>query len=225
MTSLGKITTLFWKDALAEFRTKESLSSMFVFSLLVLFIFHFAFPLGTEFVSGLAPGILWVAFTFSSILALNRSFVYEKDQGCLQGLLLCPVDRSTIYFGKVLGNGIFMLIVEMLILPIFSVFFHISLLNPLPKLLCIIILSTVGFSAVGTLLSAISVNTRAREVMLPVLFFPVILPVILAAVKSTTKVLAGQTLADAGTWLLLLGGFDIIFLIISPLIFEFVLEE
>lgn len=225
MTSLKKIGTLFWKDALTEFRTKESFSTMFVFSLLVLFIFHFAFPPGLENVSTVAPGILWVAFAFGSVLGLNRSFVYEKDQGCLRGLLLCPVDRSTIYFGKVLANGVFMLIVEILMLPVFGVFFHIPLLNPLPKLICIIILSTIGFSAVGTLLSAISVHTRAREVMLPVLFFPVIIPVILAAVKSTTYVLAGKSFSDIGAWFLFLAGFDIVFLIVSPLIFEFVLEE
>jgi len=158
MRFIRKVTALFWKDALSEFRTKESLGSMFVFALLALFIFHFAFPPGAERLSEVASGILWVSFAFASVLGLNRSFIYEKDHGCLQGLLLCPVDRSAIYLGKVVGNGVFMFIVELLILPVGSLFFHFPLLNPLPRLICIIILSTVGFSAVGTLLSAISVN-------------------------------------------------------------------
>jgi len=222
---LRKILAIFWKDTLAEFRTKESLSSMVIFSLLVLSIFHFAFPPGTERLQELAPGILWVCFAFGCVLGLNRSFVYEKDQGCLQGLLLCPVERSVIYYGKALGNGLFMLILEMLIVPVFSVFFRIPMLNPLPKLLPVIIFSTVGFASVGTLLSAISVNTRAREVMLPVLFFPLVLPVVIAAVKSTTSILAGMPFSDISSWVLFLAGFDAIFCIISPLLFEYVLEE
>jgi heme exporter protein B len=225
MTSVGKMITLFRKDLRYEWRTKESLSSMSIFALLTLFIFHFAFGPGAQSTREVSSGILWVAIAFSSVIGLNRSFIYEKDQGCLPGLLLCPVDRSLIYFGKVLGNAAIMLMVECLILPIFSLFFRLSVLNPLPKLIPIIILSTIGFSAVGTLLSAISVNTRAREVMLPVLFFPMIIPVILAAVKSTSKAMAGKSFADIGTWLLFLIGFDIIYLIVSPLIFEFVLEE
>ena len=225
MKSVGKVVVLFRKDLRYELRTKESLSSMCIFALLTLFIFHFAFGPGSQNTSEVTVGILWVAFAFSSVIGLNRSFIYEKDQGCLPGLLLCPVDRSTIYFGKVLINCVIMLTVALIILPVSSLFFHFSLLNPLPKLIPVIILSTIGFSAVGTLLSAISVNTRAREVMLPVLFFPLIIPVIVAAVKSTTKVMVGHSFQAIDTWLIFLVGFDIVYLILSPLIFEFVLEE
>jgi heme exporter protein B len=157
------------------------------------------------------------------MLGLSRSFVLEKDRGCLEGLLLCPVDRSAIYFGKMLGNVIFMTIVEAIVLPIFSILFSISLFRPV--LLLIVVLGTVGFAGVGTLFSAMAVHTRAREVMLPVLLFPVVVPAMIAAVKATGGILDGLLFSEIAHWVRLLAVFDVVFLAISFMTFDYVVEE
>jgi heme exporter protein B len=176
---LNKILAIVWKDIVAELRTKEMFSAMFVFSVLVIVIFNFAFDLRVsgERVREVAPGALWVAFAFAGILGLNRAFVMEKDRGCLEGLLLSPVDHSAIYFGKMLSTILFMLIVEAFMLPVFTAFFSVNLFDL--RLVLIIVLGTVGFAGVGTILSAMTAQTRAREVLLPILLlvaFAVIFP-------------------------------------------------
>lgn len=223
MRFLRKVLVIVQKDVAVELRTKEMLSSMFVFSLLVIVIFSFAFELRVEDVRKVAPGVLWVTFIFAGMLGLSRSFVLEKDRGCLEGLLLCPVDRSAIYFGKMLGNVIFMTTVEAMILPIFSVLFNISLFQPV--LLLIVVLGTLGFAGVGTLFSAMAVHTRAREVTLPVLLFPVVVPAMIAAVKATGGILDGQPVSEIAHWLRLLAVFDVVFLAISFMTFDYVVEE
>jgi heme exporter protein B len=220
---LRKVLAIVHKDIIAELRTKEMFSSMFVFALLVIVIFNFAFELRVANVKQVAPGVLWVTFTFAGMLGLNRSFILEKDKGCLEGLLLAPVDRSAIYFGKMLGNLIFMLVVEAIVLPIFWVLFNPPLFSP--ALILIIVLGTLGFAGVGTLFSAIAVHTRAREVMLPILLFPIVVPLMIAAVKITGGLLDGQPLSEMRNWLNLLLGFDIIFLTVSYMTFDYVVEE
>jgi len=220
---LRKVLAIVQKDIIAELRTKEMFSSMFVFALLVIVIFNFAFELRVANVKQVAPGVLWVTFTFAGMLGLNRSFILEKDKGCLEGLLLAPVDRSAIYFGKMLGNLIFMLVVEAIVLPIFWVLFNPPLFSP--ALILIIVLGTLGFAGVGTLFSAIAVHTRAREVMLPILLFPIVVPLMIAAVKITGGLLDGQPLSEMRNWLNLLVGFDIIFLTVSYMTFDCVVEE
>jgi heme exporter protein B len=220
---LRKILAIVHKDLIAELRTKEIFSSMFVFALLVIVIFNFAFELRVANVKQIAPGVLWVAFTFAGMLGLNRSFILEKDRGCLEGLLLAPVDRSAIYFGKMLGNLIFMSLVEAIVLPIFWALFNPPLFSP--ALILVIVLGTVGFAGVGTLFSAIAVHTRAREVMLPVLLFPIVVPLMIAAVKITGGLLDGQPLSEMRNWLNLLAGFDVIFLTVSYMTFDYVVEE
>jgi len=222
MNYLRKVWAIVWKDLLTELRTREMISSMLVFALLVLFIFNFAFELRVEQVMAVAPGVLWVTFTFAGMLGLNRAFVLEKDRGCLDGLLLSPVDRSAIYFGKMLGNTLFMLIVEAIALPVFVVLFNL----PFPPLLpVVVLLGTVGFAGVGTLFSAMTVHTRAREVLLPVLLFPVVVPVIIAAVKLTAGLLDGVSLSETMHWLRLLVAFDVIFLAVAYMTFDYVVEE
>jgi heme exporter protein B len=223
MRFLRKVLAIVQKDVAVELSTKEMLSSMFVFALLVIVIFSFAFELRVENVRQVAPGVLWVTFVFAGMLGLNRSFVLEKDKGCLEGLLLCPVDRSAIYFGKMLGNVIFMTIVEAIILPIFSILFNISLLQPV--LLLIVVLGTLGFAGVGTLFSAMAVHTRSREVMLPVLLFPIVVPAMIAAVKATGGILDGQPVSEIAHWLRLLAVFDVVFFAISFMTFDYVVEE
>ncbi len=223
MRALRQLGAIVWKDISAELRTKEMFSSMFVFVFLALVVFNFAFELRVDNVRQVAPGVLWVAFSFAGVLGLNRAFILEKDRGCLEGLLLSPLDRSLIYFAKVLSNLLFMLVVEALALPIFSALFNLPLLRP--DLGVVVLLGTVGFAGVGTLFSAMVVNTRAREVLLPVLLFPIVTPVLIAAVKLTGGLLDGEPLLAMGNWLRLLVAFDAIFLAVSYMTFDYVVEE
>lgn len=224
MSYIRKVYAIVAKDVAAELRTREMLSSMFVFSLIVILIFNFAFDLRAENQKTLAPGVLWVAIAFAGMLGLSRSFIMEKDRGSLEGLLLTPVDRSAIYLGKMLGNVLFITVVEIMILPIFMVLFNLPA-DVLPPLLGVMILGTIGFAGVGTLFSAIAVHTRAREVLLPILLFPVVIPVLLAAVKLTAAILDGVPFAEVRNWFSLLVAFDLIFLALSFILFDYVMEE
>ncbi|HEY49765.1 MAG TPA: ABC transporter permease [Dehalococcoidia bacterium] len=218
-----RVFAIFWKDLLSELRTKEVATSVLVFALLVVVIFNFAFESGEDTIGLVAPGILWVAFTFAGVLGLNHTFATEKENSSLEGLMLCPVERYVIYLGKLAGSFTFMLVVAAIITPIFLVLFNLPLC--LPRLALIIVLATVGFTSVGTLFSALSAHTKAREIMLPILFLPVVVPVLIAAVKATGVVLDGGAWSDMSTWLQILVAFDIIFLVVSVLVFEFVIEE
>jgi len=218
-----KILAIFWKDILTELRTKEVVTSVLVFALLVLVIFNFAFGTRTDTVELVAPGILWVALTFGGVLGFNRIFTVEKENSCLEGLMLCPVDRAVIYWGKLVGSFTFTLAIAVVITPIFLVLFNLPLF--VPGLALIIVLATLGFAAVGTLFSAMAINTRARDIMLPILFLPVVIPVIVAAVKATAPVLASQPWGDMLTWLQIIIAFDIIYLVVATLVFEFIVEE
>ncbi|MCS7287307.1 MAG: heme exporter protein CcmB [Anaerolineae bacterium] len=211
------------KDFLTEWRSREIFSSMFVFVMLVTLVFNFAFELRVEDVTKVAPGALWVAFAFAGVLGLNRSFILEKDKGCLEGLLLAPVDRSAIFFGKWLGNVTFMASVELLTLPVFSALFNVNLFRP--ALFLVLALGTFGFAGVGTLFAAMAINTRAREIMLPVLLFSVSIPIMISAVKATGVILDNSPLSEASHWIRLMVVFDVLFTAISLLTFEYVLEE
>lgn len=160
MTFWQAVSAITWKDIRAEWRTKDIFSSMFVFALLAVIVFNFAFQFRVPDMKMVVPGIIWVAVSFAGILGLNRAFVIEQDKGSLAGLLLAPIDRAAIYFGKMLGNLLFMLVVEAILLPLVMLFFNLSLLTPAHIL--VLFLGTLGFSVVGTLFSAIAVNTRAR---------------------------------------------------------------
>ncbi len=195
----------------------------FLVALLVLVIFNFAFGTGTGTAELVAPGILWVSLTFGGVLGFNRVFIMEKENSCFEGLMLCPIDRSVVYWGKLAGSFSFNLAVALIITPIFLILFNFPLF--LPRLALIIVLATLGFAAVGTLFSAVAINTRARDMMLPILFLPVVIPVVVAAVKATTAVLAGQPWSGMLIWLQIMIAFDIIYLVVSTLVFEFVAEE
>ena len=218
-----KILAIFWKDMLTEFRTKEVVTSVLVFALLVLVIFNFAFGTRADDRELVAPGILWVALSFGGVLGFNRIFSVETENSRLDGLMLCPADHAVIYWGKLAGGFTFMLAVATVITPIFLALFNLPLF--LPRLALIIVLAIIGFAAVGTLFSAVAMNTRARDIMLPILFLPVVVPVIVAAVKATVVVLAAKPWEDMLAWLQIIIAFDIIYLVIATLIFEFVVEE
>lgn len=225
MNSIKKIWLIVQKDLVSELRSKEILSSMFVFVLMVIIVFNFSFEIGEERVLDILGGVLWVALLFACVLGLNRSFLLEKEKECLHGLLLCPVERGLIYLGKFIGNLLFLLIVILFTLPIFSIFFNLNMIKHLPLLSLVISLGIIGFISVGTILSAMSVNTHLREVLLPILLFPIIVPVLLACVKSTSKIFLGFGMKEISGWLKLLFAFDIIYVVVCYLTFEYVIEE
>jgi heme exporter protein B len=215
------------KDIISELRTKEMVTSMFLFVMLSMVIFNYAFGADRNDLTTFGGGLLWIAFLFTSILGLNRSFVHEKDEGCLDGLLLAPLDKPIIYLGKMLGNLVFLTAVEIVALPIFVVFFIESdFLRHLDLLIVAILLSNIGISAVGTLLSTISINTKTRDLMLPIIFLPVIIPLLIAAVVSTGSILAGvKNLENVYSSLKFLLAYDIIFLLAAYALYDYVLGE
>jgi heme exporter protein B len=220
---LRAIGAVIWKDILTEFRSRELLSAMLVFSLLVILIFNFALELDIRTRATIASGVLWVTFAFAGTLGLNRSMAIEKDRGCLDGLLLAPVDRSAIFFGKAIGNFIFMALVEVIVLPVFSVLYNMNLFNP--GLLLVVFLGSIGYVAVGTLLSSMAVHARTRDVLLPILLFPVAIPVLLAAVKASNGFLQALEMTDIWPWLNLLIVYDVIFVAVAFMVFDYVVEE
>lgn len=218
---------LAWKDLLMEFRTKQMLNSMIIFSLLVIVIFNYSFTnvLFSIEVSDIAPGILWIAFTFAGMLGLSRSFAGEKEDGCLDGLRLCPVDPSAIYMGKVTSNLVIMFMIEVIIVPLFMILFNFTDIKSLTALAIVIFLGTLGFILVGTLFSALTVNMRTREILLPVILFPIIIPLIMSAVLATQKVLASGNIMDAIDEIRLMLVYDVVFFIAAQLLFEYVIED
>ncbi len=223
MRFLKTVWFLLEKDLILEVKTREMLSAMLLFSLLTLVIFNFAFDIRGDEVRIYAPGILWVAFSFSGILGLNRSFVKEKEEDCLKGLMLAPVDRSAIYISKLIGNLLFMLVVELITLLFFVVLFGLAIENT-GYLIWIIVIATTGFASIGTLFAAMSSYMKSREILMPLLFLPVVVPVILGAVESTGHILMGEAGA-ASKWVKLILSFDGIFFAISLLVFDYVIEE
>ncbi len=212
-----------WKDMAAELRSRELLGAMLVFALLVILIFNFALELSLRTMETVTAGVLWVTFTFAGTLGLNRSMSIEKDRGCLDGLLLAPVDRSALYFGKALGNLIFMFIVEAIVLPIFSMLYGVNLFNPM--LLVVILLGSLGYVAVGTLLASMAVQARTRDVLLPILLFPIVLPIVVAAVKASNGILQGFAMAEIWPWLNIMIAYDVIFVAVAFMVFDYVVEE
>jgi heme exporter protein B len=220
---LRSVFSIIWKDLAAELRSRELLSAMLVFGLLVIIIFNFAIELEPKLRPVITPGVLWATFIFAGTLGLNRSLAIEKDRGCLDGLLLTPVDRSAIYFGKMLGNLLFMVTVEIIILPIYSILYNINLFHL--GLLIVILLGSIGYISVGTLLASMAVQTRTRDMLLPILLFPVIVPILLAAVKASSGFLQGLEISEITRWLSLLIVYDLIFVSVSFMIFDYVIEE
>ena len=223
MKVLKKALVLARKDILSEMRTKEIISSVLVFALLVIVIFNFAFSGSQQTMISLTPGMLWVTFAFAGVLSLNRAFIQEKDDGCLEGLMVCPFSRETIFIGKMLGSLFFMFFIEAIVLPIFSLLFNVNVISL--SFITITVLTTLGFVTVGTLFSALAVNTKAREMVLPILFFPIVAPLIISAISASGLVLSGESWSSFSSWLGIIVAFDVIFLVVSYLVFSFVIEE
>jgi len=221
MIFLEQTIAILWKDIRSELRSKQMWIGMGLFALLVLVIFNFTFDLRVDNKAAVAPGALWVSFVFASLLGLGRTIAAEREKGSMDRLLLCPVDRKAIYLARLLGNMLFIGVVEIVALPVFAALFNLPLL--MGGLLPIVLLGTLGIAAIGTLFSAMAAATRAQELLLPILIFPLLVPVVIGAVRATSSLLI--PVANEPPWLGLIAAFDVIFLSISMLTFEYVIEE
>jgi len=224
MELLRQTGWLLWKDLILEIRRRESLFTMFFFGVLLLFIFHFAFEMSAERTVEMAPGLLWLAFIFTGTLGLTQLFQAESENHCLDALLLCPMDRGALYIAKVLFNLFLMLLVELVVFPLFWILFNLDFWHYLPALFLFAFFGTLGFCALGTLFSAATLKARAKELLLPLVLFPLIIPVILATIRGMEIVFRTGGLQETLPWLRLLIGFDVIFLTAGFLIFEWVIE-
>ena len=213
------------KDLLVEFRSRTAILSAVVFTVLVLLVFNFGRDPTAVAAVDLAPSILWVTFTFAAMLALNRAFQLELENQALDGLLLAPVSRGSIYLGKLIANLLFVGAVEAIGLPLFALFFNVRILPVLLPLVGIIALATLGFVAVGTLFSAMTARTRLAELLLPVLLLPFMIPPLIGAVLTTGALLAGRPLSEVTGWLRLLAAFDIVFVTLALLLFPATVNE
>lgn len=213
------------KDLLIEFRSRTAILSAAVFVVLVLVVFNFGRDPTAVAPVDLAPSILWVTFTFAAILALNRAFALELENQALDGLLLAPISRSSIYVGKLIANLVFVGTIEAIGVPLLALFFNVRVLPALGPLAAVIALATVGFVAVGTLFSAMTVRTRFAELLLPVLLLPFMVPPLIWAVLSTSRLLADRPLSEYAGWLKMLAAYDIVFVVLALLLFPATVNE
>ena len=224
MDFLSQIFLLLRKDLLLELRRRESLLTMFFFGTLLLFVFHFSFDLPPERVAEMAPALLWLAFLFTGTLGLAQLFEAERGNHCLEALLLSPMDRGAFFLAKTAFNLILMVLVEIVVIPLFWILFNLRSWDLIPNLFLVTLLGTVGFCVLGTLLSAVTLKARARELLLPLVLFPLMIPVIVGTIRCMETILRAGELGEALPWLRLLIGFDVIFLTVGVLIFDWVIE-
>jgi heme exporter protein B len=224
MTFLRQTHLLLWKDLLLEMRRRESLLTMFFFGILLLFVFHFSFDLTPERVTQMAPALLWLAFLFTGTLGLAQLFEGERSNHCLDALLLSPMDRGALFLAKTSFNVILMVLVEIVVIPLFWILFNLQSWEILPTLFMVAFLGTLGFCVLGTLLAAVTLKAKARELLLPLVLFPLMIPVILATIRCMENVLRMGEVGDAAPWLRLLLGFDVIFVTLGILIFDWVVD-
>ena len=223
--ALGLVLAIAAKDIRAELRSRTALLSAVVFAALVLVIFNFARDPTAVASVDLAPSVLWVTFALAAMVALNRAFTVERENGALDGLLLAPVPRGAVFLGKLIANLAFVGTVEAITLPLFVLFFNVDLGHALPGLLGVTVLATIGFVAVGTLFSAMAVRTRFAELMLPVLLLPFMVPPLIGAVQVTARLLADRPLSEMLGWLRLLALYDVVFVTLCTMAFASVVDE
>ena len=224
MTFARRAFIVVWKDLLVERRSKETLNALLFFSLLLLFLFQFALGSDRERLTSALPGLLWLGFILSGLLALGRTFIAERENDCWDALLLTPGDKSAIYLGKLAGNLLLMLAVEAILVGLFVVFLNLDIARALPGLALVAGLGTLGLASVGTLFAAMTAHVRARELLFPVLLLPIQIPVLLGAVKATEAILLGEPLGAVAHWLKLLTAADVIYLTVGVLTFDAILE-
>ncbi len=225
MNFLLRTWTVLWKDLRIEGRNREGLNTLLFFSAILLFLFHFALGPDRTQIGAAAGGLLWLGFILMGLFAMARTFQVEREEECLEGLRLLPGDPGAIYLGKVLWAAVLLGAVEIMTFLLFGLLFSVDLWARLPSLVGVAFLATVGISAVGVLFAAMAAHLRAREAMLPLLLFPLVIPVLLAAVQLTQVILQEGSILGQGHWVRLLAVFDIVFLVVGFLTFNFVLEE
>ena len=213
------------KDLAIEFRTRSAFFSAVIFALLGLVIFYFAWDPTAVSVTDLAPGVLWVIFTFSGLLGLHRSFGVESEDHAIDGLLASPISREAIFVGKAIANLIFVAAVQLVAIPALVVFYNLPLGRVAAPLIAIAVLAAIGLVAIGTLFSAMAVNTRLAELLLPMLSLPFFVPIVIAASQSTAKLLSGRPVAEVGAWLKLLAAFDIVFVAACTLAYPLTVDD
>lgn len=220
---LTSVLAIIQKDLRAELRSRELVSLMVLFSFLSILIFSFALELDRVAREEVVSGVLWVTLIFASLLGFNRSMAMERDQGNLDAMLLAPIDRSAVFVGKLAGNYVFTLIVGLVLLPLMTVLYDKNMLNP--WVIFVTFLGIFGFSTIGTLLATMTVQTRAREALLPIAMLPVVLPFLLTAVRATTGILNATPLGDWMIWVQLLGGISFMYFLMCYFLYSFVVEE
>ena len=216
------VTTVAKKDLRAEIRGRELVSAMFLFAMMAVLIFSFALELDREAGKDAVAGVLWVTIIFSGMLGLSRSLAVEKDKGSLDALLVAPVHRSAIFYGKMLANFVFVMVIAVLLMLLLTILFNTNLF--LWQMMIIILLGCVGFTTTGTLVASISIHARARETALPILLLPVVLPILLSAVRASTALLSGMDQAEWLPWLQILAMVDLAFLTATYFLFDYIAE-
>jgi heme exporter protein B len=224
VTFVRRTWAVVWKDVLVERRSKETVNAVLFFSVLLLFVFEFTLGGDRERLTAMLPGLLWLGVLLAGLLGLGRSFVLERENDCWEALLLTPGDKGAVYVGKLIGNLLLMALVETVVLGLFTLFMNVDVARAFPGLLVVLALGTLGIAAVGTLFGAMTAHVRARELLFPVLLLPVLVPVLLAIVKSTEALLAGEALGAVSHWLKLLIAADVIYVVAGLLTFDVVLE-
>jgi len=222
---LRRTRAIVWKDLLIEVRTKQSFTAMAFFAALVLFIFSFAMGADVRLLQATGGGLIWIGIAFTGILSLSRTYQSEELAGGLEGLRILPGEQRAIYIGKLMGNLALLLTLELFLFPIAGILFQLELWRVAAPLAGVALLGTLGFSIIGTFYAALAVHVRARELMLPLLLFPALVPVLLGAVNATTLILTGDPDGAMSSWIRLLVAFDVIFLVVCTWIFPLVLEE
>jgi heme exporter protein B len=213
------------KDLAIEFRTRSAFFSAVVFSLLAIVIFYFAWDATAVAAIDLAPGVLWVIFTFSGLLGMHRSFGVEQPDRAIDGLLASPAARESIFLGKAIASLVFVVAIQAIAIPAVGLFYNLPLGDIAAPLAGIAFLAAIGLVAVGTLFSAMAVNTRLAELLLPMLALPFFVPIVLPAAQATAKLMSGRPVGDAVAWLKLLVAFDLVFIVACTLAYPFTLEE
>ncbi len=212
------------KDLRSEWRTKETINASLAFAMVILLLFSFAFDPSAETVREISGGLLWLIFTFAGALILNRCFARELANDCLDTLLSSPTSGAQLFLGKALGNFVMIIMVELMCLPVFGVFYNVRWTQQFPMLMVVLVLGTWGLTAIGTMFSAMTVNLRLRELMLPILVYPMMIPALMAAIQLTNVLMAGDPLGPENQlWIRLLVVFDVIFTLLSFFLVETVL--
>jgi len=223
-TEARRVAAIAWKDATAERRSKANFNAVVFLAALILLLFGFALGPEVEALQQAAGGVIWLTVLFAGVLSFNRSYEQELENGALDMLLLYPGDRRSIFIGKLIANLAFVLLVEMILLPTAALLYDLPIARFVVPLGAVIALGTIGFVTLGTFYAAMASRLRAREVLLPLLLFPMLIPLLVAAVEATGAVLAGDAMGDAGAWMRLLVVFDVVFLVAAFLAFEYVIE-